>query len=125
MKHETADKRKQHRCVKDVSMTCSHLNKNDDHIVTLRNYSSNGVYFESDKEALIGSFVVIRAVGSHDGGAIGSPSEHPYQFTIEQSDPGVCWGYRSHTVAKVIRCDKVDDDTKRFGVGAEVLILSD
>ena len=52
MKHETADRRMQQRCVKDVSMTCAHLNQNDDRIVTVRNYSSTGLYFESDEEAL-------------------------------------------------------------------------
>ena len=63
MKHETADRRMQQRCVKDVSMTCAHLNQNDDRIVTVRNYSSTGLYFESDEEALIGSFVVIGRPG--------------------------------------------------------------
>lgn len=114
----------QQRCVKDVSMTCAHLNQNDDRIVTVRNYSSTGLYFESDEEALIGSFVVIRTPGSHDVGVPASPSEPPFQFTIEQSDPRACLGYRSHTVARVIRCNKVDDAT-HFGVGAEILILSE
>ena len=124
MKHETADRRMQQRCVKDVSMTCAHLNQNDDRIVTVRNYSSTGLYFESDEEALIGPFVVIRTPGSHDVGVPASPSEPPFQFTIEQSDPRACLGYRSHTVARVIRCNKVDDAT-HFGVGAEILILSE
>jgi hypothetical protein len=115
----------QQRCVKDVMMTCAHLNQNDDHIVTVRNYSSTGVYFESDEGARIGSFVVIRAPVSHDAGANDLPSENPFQFTIEQTDPGACRGYRSHTVAKVLRCSRVDDDDARFGVGAEVLFLSE
>ena len=125
MKHQTADRRMQQRCIKDVSMTYAHLNENDDRIVTVRNYSSTGVYFESDEEALVGSFVVIREHRSHDSGATATPSEDPFQFTIEQSDPGACWGFRSHTVAKVVRCSRVDDGPIRFGVGAEVLILSE
>jgi hypothetical protein len=125
MTHETTDQRRQQRCFKDIGMTCAHLNENDDHIVTVRNYSNRGVYFESDEAARIGSFVVIRAVASHDVGGFASPSDSTFQFTIEPSDPEACRGYRSHTVAKVIRCNKVDDDTKRFGVGAEILMLSD
>jgi len=124
MKHGTADRRMQQRCVKNVSMTYAHLNENDDRIVTVRNYSSTGVYFESDEEAVVGSFVVIRAPGPHDERVPDSPSEDPFQFTIEHTDPGACWGYRSHTVARVIRCNKVADTT-HFGVGAEVLILSE
>ena len=125
MAHETKDQRSHQRCFKDISMTCSHLNENDDHIVTVRNYSSRGVYFESDEAARIGSFVVIRAVAAHEERAFALPSESSFQFTIEPSDPEACWGYRSHMVAKVIRCNKVDDDKKRFGVAAEVLMLSD
>jgi len=124
MTHETTDRRMQQRCVKDISMTYAHLNKNDDRIVTVRNYSSTGIYFESDEEALVGSFVVIRAAGPHDVGVQNAPSEDPLQFTIEHTDPRACWGYRSHTVAKVIRCNKVADAT-HFGVGAELLILSE
>ena len=125
MTHETTDRRMQQRCVKDISMTYAHLNENDDRMVTVRNYSSTGVYFESDEEALVGSFVVIRASGPHDVGVPDAPSEDPFQFTIEHTDPGACWGFRSHTVAKVVRCSRVGDDAIRFGVGAEVLILSE
>ena len=124
MNHETADRRMQQRCVKDVRMTCAHVNENDDHPVTVRNYSSTGVYFESDKQARVGSFVVIRAPGSHDVGAPASPSDYPFQFAIEPSDPRACWAFRSHTVARVVRCNKVDDTT-HFGIGAEILILSE
>ena len=122
MKHETVERRRQQRCVKDVSMTCAHLNENDDRIVTVRNYSSVGVYFESNEAARVGSFVVIRTPGSHDVVARTPPSDYPFQFTIEQSDPRACWGFRSHTVAKVVRCNKADDATQ-FGVGAEILFL--
>lgn len=124
MEHEDADRRMQQRCAKDVSMTCSLLNKNDDHIVTVRNYSSRGMYFESDEEALISSFIVLRAMGAHEMKALASPSDQPFPFSMESSDPRACWGYRSHTVAKVIRCNKVEDAI-RFGVGAQVLFLSD
>ena len=124
MEHESVDRRAQQRCAKDVNMTCSHLNKNDNQIVTVRNYSGSGIYFESNEEALIGSFIVLRTVGAHEMEGRASPSEYPFQFTIENSDSQACWGYRSHTVAKVIRCNKVDDAT-RFGIGAQALFLSD
>jgi hypothetical protein len=124
MEHEGADRRMHQRCAKDVSMTCSHLNKNDDHIVTVRNYSSRGMYFESDEAASIGSFIVLRAMGAHEMEALASPSGRPFAFSLESSDPMACREYRSHSVAKVVRCHKGVDST-RFGIGAEVLILSD
>ena len=124
MKHETADRRRQQRCVKDVSMTCAHLNQNDDRIVTVRNYSSTGLYFESDEHERVGSFFVIITPGSLHGKAPASPSDHPIQFAIDDSDPRACWEFRSHTVARVVHCSKVDDAT-HFGVGAEILILSE
>jgi hypothetical protein len=107
-----------------VSMTCSHVNKHDDHIVTVRNYSSRGMYFESSEAALIGSFIVLRAMGIHEKEALASPSDHPFPFSMESSDPRACRGYRSHSIARVVRCHKVVEATC-FGIGAEVLILSD
>lgn len=106
-------------------MTCAHLNEHDEHIVTLRNFNHGGMYFESDEELLIGSFIVLRTVGADDMENLVSSPDEPFQFSIESSDPKACWGYRSHTVAKVLRCTKVDDGATRYGVGAEVLILSD
>ena len=125
MEHQTPDRRVQQRCAKDVSMTCSHLNKNDEHIVTIRNYNKNGLYFESNEALLIDSFIVLRAVGAHEMENFGPRPEYPFQFSIEISDPEACRGYRSHAVAKVIRCEKVDTDPTRFGVGAKLLILSE
>ena len=125
MDHQTPDRREHQRCSKDVSMTCSHLNKNDEHLVTIRNYNNNGFYFESDEALMVESFIVLRAVGAHEMENFGPQPGYPSPFTIENSDPGACRGYRSHTVAKVVRCEKVDTDPTRFGVGAKLLILSE
>ena len=125
MEHQTPDRRAQQRCAKDVTMTCSHLNKNDEHLVTIHNYNDNGFYFESDEALLVESFIVLRAVGAHEMENFGPQPGYLFQFSIENSDPGACRGYRSHTVAKVVRCEKVDTDPTRFGVGAKLLILSE
>jgi hypothetical protein len=125
MEHQTPDRRVKQRCAKDVSMTCSHLNKNDEHMVTIRNYNNKGLYFESDEALLVDSFIVLRALGAHEMANFWPQPEHPIQFSIENSDPGACRGYRSHTVARVVRCEKVDTDPSRFGVGAKSLILSE
>ncbi|MCB2146328.1 MAG: hypothetical protein KQI81_07610 [Deltaproteobacteria bacterium] len=125
MDHQTPDRRMQQRCAKDVSMTCSHLNQKDERMVTIRNYNDKGLYFESDEALLVDSFIVLRAVGVHEMGNFGSRAEHPFLFSIENSDPGACRGYRSHTVARVVRCEKVNVDPTRFGVGAKSLILSE
>lgn len=125
MEDQTPDRRMQQRCAKDVSMTCSHLNKNDEHLVTIRNYNEKGLYFESAEDLLIDSFIVLRAMGAHEMEKFGSRPDHSFQFSMAISDPGACRGYRSHTVVKVIRCEKVDTNPTRFGVGAKLLILSD
>jgi hypothetical protein len=125
MEREGPERRLQQRCAKNVSMTCSHINQNDDHNVTVRNYSSRGMYFESDEAASIGSFIVLRATGAHDMQSLASPSDQPFPFSMGNSDSQACRGYRSHTVAKVIRCKKIFEEATRFGIGAEVMILSD
>lgn len=125
MENEGADRRIEQRCTKDVSMTCSQLNQNDNHVVTVRNYNSRGMYFESDEAASIGSFIVLRAMVAHEMEALASPSNHPLPFSIESSDPQACRGYRSHAVAKVVRCDKIVEKATGFGIGAQVMMLSD
>jgi hypothetical protein len=125
MEHQTSDRRVQQRCAKDVSMTCSRLNKNDEHMVTIRNYNEKGLYFESDENLSVDAFIVLRAVGTHEMEKFGSRPDQPLPFSMAISDPGACRGYRSHTVARVIRCEKVDTDPTRFGVGAKLLILSE
>lgn len=125
MEHKTPDRRVQQRCAKDVSMACSYLNKNDERFVTIRNYNGNGLYFESDEALLVESFIVLREVGAHEMENFGPRPENPFQFSIEHSDSSACRGYRSHTVAKVVRCEKVGTDPTRFGVGARLLILSE
>ena len=124
MEYEGTDRRMQQRCTKDVSMTCSHVNQNDGRIVTVKNYSSSGMYFESDEAALIGSFVVLRTVEAHEVETLASPTDPIFPFSMESTDPRACRGYRSHTVAKVVRCLKVVETT-RFGIGAEIMMLSD
>ena len=92
MDHQTPDRRVQQRCAKDVSMTCSHLNKSDEHMVTIRNFNDKGLYFESDEALLVDSFIVLRALGAHEMANFGSRPEHPFQFSIENSDPGPAGG---------------------------------
>jgi len=114
----------QHRCVKDVSMTCTLLNQHDDHIVNVRNYSSKGMYFESDEAVSIGSYIVLRAMGAHEMAARSS-SDRLLPFSMESTDPLACRGYRSHTIAKVVRCKKMVEAATGFGIGAEIMMLSD
>ena len=87
MEHKGADRRIQQRCTKNVSMACSALNHSDDHIVTVRNYSSRGMYFESHKAASIGSFIVLRVMAAHEMEALASPSDSPSPFSMDSSDP--------------------------------------
>lgn len=124
MEHKGADRRIQQRCTKNVSMTCSQLNHNDDHIVTVRNYSSRGMYFESHEAASIGSFIVLRVMAAHEMEAFASPTDSPSPFSMDSSDPQACEEFRSHTVAKVVRCSKLVEKATCFGIGATAMMLS-
>ena len=107
-------------------MHCSFLNGHADQIVTLRNFSSQGIYFESGWNIRPGTLIVLRAMDAADRlhWEASSPSA---QYTTSRSDPEVCAEYRSHTVAKVQHCRQLDgrDDLPRFGVGAAIQILTD
>ncbi len=126
MGDEIKNRRMQGRCVKDVGMHCSLLNGHADKIVKLRNFSNRGVYFEAGWKFHPGSMIVLRAMGANDRRpADTSPDAPPY--AIDHSDPVVCMGYRSHTVAKVQRCEKLEGTGARplYGIGAEIQILTD
>ena len=124
MEYEGAERRSQQRCPKDVSMTCSHLNQKDDRIVTVKNFSGDGIYFESDVAMLIGSFIVLRTPAAHEVKALASPPAAPFAFSIASADSRSCRDFRSHAVARVIRCQKSIEETARFGIGAEFMMLS-
>lgn len=126
MADATQERRMQQRCTKDVGMHCSYVHGGTDQIVTLRNYSSRGMYFESAWEIQPGTLIVLRAMDVNDA-ALFDPAIKAPQFSIGDSDPEACLGYRSHAVAKVMRCVKLDDhgDQPHFGVGAEMQILTD
>lgn len=126
MGYKMADRRHQQRCSKDVSMHCSLLHGHADQIVTLRNFSVGGVYFESGRTIRPGTLIILRAMDAadrfHSEGS--SPSA---QYATSPSDPEACADYRSHTVARVQRCRQLDgqDDSPRYGVGAAIQFLTD
>lgn len=125
MKQEKQDRRSQQRCIKDVGMHCSLLNKKTDTVVTLRNFNERGVYFESGWKIQPGTLVVLRAMDATDFVVSDATADMP-QYCLKDSDPGVCTGFRSHTVAKVQRCEKLDGygDQPYYGIGAEIQILT-
>jgi hypothetical protein len=126
MEHETKDRRGQQRCVKDVGMHCSYLHGNVDQLVTIRNFSYRGIYFESGWNITPGTLIVLRAMDANDTAVFESPHDVP-QYSFSQSDPETCMEYRSHAVAKVRRCVKLEnhDDPPLYGVGVEIQILTD
>ena len=126
MNHEIKNRRNQHRCVKDVGMYCSFLHGNTSHIVTIRNFSRSGLYFESEQKIKPGTFVVLRSMGSNDLKTIDPATVKP-EFFIDDMDPEVCMGFRSHIPAMVQRCVKSDGEvhTPLYGIGAKIQILTD
>jgi hypothetical protein len=120
---EGDDRRSAQRCVKDVGMHCSLLNQRADQMVTVRNFSQRGFYFESGWNIPPGALIILRTLDAQDETADdGRP-----RFEMHQSDPEACNTYRSHTLAKVQRCVPLDDYKVQpfFGVGAEVQIITD
>jgi hypothetical protein len=126
MGHETNDRRRQQRCVKDVGMHCSYLHGDMDQLVTLRNFSYQGIYFESAWNIVPGTSIVLRSMDINDTAAFKSHQDVP-RFSYTPSDPDVCMGYRTHAVAEVRRCVKLEgyDDPPLYGIGAEIQILTD
>jgi hypothetical protein len=126
MGQATNDRRRQQRCVKDVGMHCSYLHGNMDQLVRLRNFSYLGIYFESGWDITPGTFIVLRSMDLNDTSIIETHQNVP-QYSFTESDPEVCMEYRSHSVAKVRRCVKLDgyEDPPLYGIGAEIQILTD
>ena len=107
-------------------MHCSFLRGHADQIVTLRNYSARGIYFESGRSIRPGTLIVLREIDAADRlhWEVSSP---PAQYATSRTDPKACAEYRSHTLAKVQHCRQLDgrDDSPRYGVGAAIQILTD
>ena len=126
MASEIKDRRLQHRCTKDVGMHCVLLHGNANRLVIIRNYSARGIYFEAHGQIQPGTIIVLRTVGKNDFLDNEATANAPV-FSIENSDPDVCTGFRSHVLAKVQRCVRLEGHTNavRYGVGAEIQMLTD
>ena len=120
MPAEMQNRRSEHRCRKDVGMHCSLLHGKATHLVTLRNFSRRGVYFESSGKFFSGNIIVLRTRADDEG--FGAP-----RYAVGKDDPEVCTRFRSHVVAEVRRCDRLHgpDETPCYGVGAKIQILTD
>lgn len=107
-------------------MHCSLLHGYADQIVTLRNFSSSGIYFESGRNLRPGTLIVLRTMDAADM-FFSEASSPAAQYATSPSDPKACAEYRSHTVAKVQHCRQLDgrDDSPRYGVGAAIQFLTD
>lgn len=126
MASEIKDRRLQHRCTKDVGMHCALLHGNANRLVIIRNYSARGIYFESHDQIQPSTVIVLRTLGANDFLDNDATSNAPL-FSIENSDPDVCTRFRSHVLAKVQRCVRLEghDDVVRYGMGAEIQMLTD
>jgi hypothetical protein len=111
------------RCAKEVVMKCSYLNEDDSYPVTIRDFSNRGIYFESGRELKNDAVIVLKAINADDRRFLEHVPESSFRGAVTGSDPEACMAFRTHTVAKVKRCAKIDDDTTRYGIGAEILLL--
>lgn len=126
MRAERQNRRADHRCSKDVGMHCSPLHGKGKEIVTLRNFSQRGIYFESSGDFPIGSFVVLRTVAGAEWVEAAAPFRVP-DYSVSEDDPEACATFRSHTVARVQRCERLHEpgDPPRYGIGAQIELWND
>ena len=120
------ERRGQQRCVKNVGMSCMLMNGKDSRPAILRNFSDQGVYFETTLKVMKGAYVVLRALNRNDNKDSTMGHRGPL-YTLDTSDPDVCSLFRSHAVAQVRRCERLadHDDPMRYGVAAEIEALTD
>lgn len=126
MAGEMQNRRSRHRCCKDVGMHCSLLHGKVHRLVTLRNFSDRGIYFESPGEFPPGSVIVLRTMAANEWMGADAGFDAP-RYTIEENDPDACTAFRSHVVAMVKRCERLDatGSPPHYGVGAEIQRLTD
>lgn len=120
------ERRGQMRCVKDIDMRCGLLNGNVIRTVTLRNFSDSGLFFETAVQMVPGTYIMLRSTNVNEARETASGSAVP-QYTLDANDTGVCSLFRSHSVAKVKRCERLEGnyDSPHYGVAAEIEMLAE
>ena len=126
VKSEINERRQESRCAKDVGMHCALLHGDESWSVIVRNYSVRGLYFESQAKIQPGTIIVLRTMTATDALDNDATSTTPL-FSIDKDDPVACTLLRSHILAKVRRCDRLDGNNgvTRYGLGAELPVLTD
>ncbi len=121
MEKENRERRRHYRCLKDVGVRCTRFSDNVTWPVRLRNFSSKGLYFESGWEIQPGDLVVVRDMTAHES-SMGDSGPDALRFTIDSADPDACTQYRSHSLAKVTRCETRPEGNPEplYGIGAEI-----
>ena len=118
------ERRSQRRCTRDIGMYCAPLAGRPEQVVTLRNFTAGGLYFEAGQELPPGTFIVLRAMPATDLAQMAaSPAALP--SGAGDADIEACSTHRNHTVARVLRCRCIDDHPPRYGIGAAVQVLAD
>ena len=127
MAPEIKDRRRHYRCTKDVGMHCTSLRGDTTRIVTIRNYSARGIYFESHDKVQPGTIVVLRTLDAKDLSENNAVASTAPPFSIDRSDPEACTRFRSHLLARVQRCVRLNgnENIVHFGMGAEIQMLTD
>lgn len=126
--NEPIERRAAKRCRKKVGMHCALLNQPTDQLVVVENFSVNGLYFASRSDFPPGAWLVLRSAQRNDALPPDGP-DRPPSFTLSSADPASCAHFRSHTVARVQRCERIaagnNADALRYGVGVQVQRLTD
>lgn len=126
MVNSDSDRRREQRCAKNVGMHCTLLNGNVDRLVTVRNFSETGLFFETTVQIIPGAYIVLRSISADEATDDFMTSAGPL-YSLDFDDPDVCSLFRSHTVARVQRCELIGDydESSRYGVAAEIQRLTD
>lgn len=105
-------------------MKCVGLHVEREAVILIRNYSHQGIYFESERSFIPGSHIILREMDAEDRLGV-TRSDHLIGFSIHPGDPAACTDFRSHVLARVQRCEALSDNiyAPRFGIGAEIQYL--
>ena len=121
-----SERRRYARCQMEIGMTLALLNRTDEHAILTKNYSRCGIYFETPRNFRRGTVIVLRPMDCELHRARRGDTVLPFFCTGEPPQSKACRELRFPTVARVIRCNKLDvPGRERYGVAADNLRLTE
>lgn len=115
-------RRRYPRCEKDTAITYAFLNKTEHYDAIARNYSSHGMYFETDRSLSQGTLILIRPVGCD---VVDNKDTAPFYCTDIPPDSEACQDLKMQVIGEVKRCDRLEEtDRTRYGIGVRYVEMA-